>query len=107
MKIIGQTGRDYIAQLTEEEIAILLGFPSVHNEGYRTWKRGVARRDDQLEAGTDIQVREIAAFWLGIQYREAEATKCAATLRALADLITSNLPSGIVPPAQPQEEPQP
>lgn len=104
MKIIGHTGGDYLAQLSEDEIAILLGFRGIHGEAYKTWRRAHTRSgmEQLLEAGTTIEVHEIAKFWQAIQWKEDEAKKAAANLRALADLITTNLPSGIVPPA-PQE----
>jgi hypothetical protein len=106
MKIIGQTGSGYIAEVTEDEIAVALGFRSTYDDAYRAWAAKIKLGGRELPVGTVVQVKEISAFWQGIQYKEVEAQKAAGTLRALADLITTNMPSGIVLPAPPKELPR-
>lgn len=103
MKVIGTTDGAYLAQITEDEIAILLGFRSTYDDGYKTWKARATRShsNSTLAVGTEVQVREISQFWTSLLWREEEATKAAETLRALASLISTNLPRGIVPPEPP------
>jgi hypothetical protein len=103
MKIIGQTGSGFIAEVTEEEIAVALGFRGTYDDAFKAWAEKIKRGGRDLPVGTVVQVKEISAFWHGLLYREEEAKKAAGTLRALADLITANMPSGIVPPAPPKE----
>lgn len=104
MKIVGTAGDDILAQVSHDEIAVLLGFRSRHDEAFQKWmepRRVFGRSGAPDLFGLEVQVGALGSYWNRVLHHEAEATKAAATLRALADLITTNLPSGILAPPPP------
>jgi hypothetical protein len=103
MKIIAHQGEDYLATVTQDEIALLLGFHSKYDDAFKAWLRKKTNHQGNLAVGTDVQVLKIGEFWNSVLHKEAEIGNAAKTMRALADLMTTSLPSGIVPPAPPKE----
>lgn len=100
---------NYIVDIPEEEIALMLGFYGERDSGYLSATAGSRERSGyngagQLRPGATIQAKRLSEFQRRFTEREAETLKAANTLRALADLITTALPSALVPP-EPKEEP--
>lgn len=94
MKVLGTARKDhYLVEMTEHEIALCAGL-SPYSDQWEKLNGG--KREPQ--GGLEIQVQPIAAWHRRILENENSAASAANTLRALADLITTNLPSVIIPP---------
>lgn len=113
MKIVGHAaGGRYLLEATEDEIAKCVGWTGNYDEGWR--KLAQNRRDrsggNLLAIGIELNVAPVQDFFRRVHGHEQEAVRLATNLTALAALLTSNLPTSIIPaapPPAPAPEPQP
>lgn len=105
MKIIGKTVAGYIAEFSYEELPHLIG-ESFRSYGFRHYMRdqGALDLNGDVKIGVEFQIRPQFERLSAIRRHEKDAKEAAATLRALAQLLESQLPSVKIdePPAAPE-----
>lgn len=108
MKIIGQTGSDYIVSMTENEIAAAMGFgPYASAAPFRDATTGArigAQYGGALIPGATLDVLAAHRIISKIAERTTEIQKIAAHLNALAEIITTPVADLLaLPPEEPKE----
>lgn len=111
MKIVGTMDGGYLAQITEDEIAIITGFGRYPHYGSDDKKRAYAeatgRKDDRFGSSGKIPTNTIIAVRKGVDYAATvhekikTARKTAKELRELADLLNSAIPEILIPEDEP------
>lgn len=100
MKIVGTTSTGFLAQITLDEIGLILGFGpyALYGDTGKAFKEAVGiddRRD--IKTGTEIKITTGFDYLRKLKENSTKAKVCADTLRQIADLITAGLPEVIVP----------
>lgn len=105
MKIIGKVGDgEYIVQISEEEIAICMGFRGRHDDGYKALKPKSWGDDGSLKTSTVVDVKGKADAVNTMAWKEKTALEGADALEALAKLLRGAMPSRFFRP--PGDEPE-
>lgn len=109
MKIIGKAGDDhYLVQISEEEIAISMGFRGVHDDAYKAAKPKPGYNDGGgLKIGTTVNVKAKADAVNSLAWKERTALEGADALEALAKLLRGAMPSRFFTPPEPAAEEAP
>jgi hypothetical protein len=107
MKIVGRTDDGYLAQISDGEIGICLGFgpyPS-YGDTKEAWYKATSQdsRNPGIKTGTKIDVYAAHNYLRTLAEKQEQAKVCASVLRQLADMITTGLPAVVIPP-QPSPE---
>lgn len=105
MKIIGKAGERYLVEISEAELANACGFSYAHEVGFRQLRSGGVVGRSDFAIGTEVQLAANFRFIQGLRQREGECANAAATLRALADLITRSVPTAVLDPGEPPNPP--
>lgn len=104
MKIVAQVDKDYLCQISETEIAIILGFgtyATYNEERKKKFFAATGRKDYGLiPSGTEIEVRHGYQYMRDLIENEAKAKICASVLRQLADMVDNAIPTMIIPPTE-------
>lgn len=111
MKIIGKTADGYLLEATEDDIALAAGFTGKHDANWKLAKDKAGHsysRMEGLPVGAVVPVRELHSIIGQIRWKEDEAKKGAAALRAIATILEGAMPSVIFPaPPAPAPEGEP
>ncbi|MCM0751580.1 hypothetical protein DEA98_10450 [Brucella pseudogrignonensis] len=94
MKIIAQTGKAYLVEMTADEIAMAAGFSSTYNDEWA--KKNGGRRDPVI--GSELNVNAAYRFHSRISEAQEKCVQSAGFLRGLADMIERSLPDVITQP---------
>ncbi|KAB2699387.1 hypothetical protein F9K79_09850 [Ochrobactrum sp. Kaboul] len=94
MKIIAQTGKAYLVEMTADEIAMAAGFSSTYNDEWA--KKNGGRRDPVI--GSELNVKAAYRFHSRISEAQEKCVQSAGFLRGLADMIERSLPDVITQP---------
>lgn len=107
MKIVGRTDTGYLVEATEAELANIAGhaYPNQAPWAELTKSTGYGGAKP-IPTGTKIEVTKRFQHLEVLQRREKEVRDAAATLRALADLMVTQMPSVKFPP-EPEPAPEP
>lgn len=104
MKIIGNTDAGYLAQISETEIGIILGYGRcpTYGESKEPFLSATnrVREDQKIPTNTELDVRKGFDYLAELKEKTISAEKCARSLREIADLITNNLPNVVIPPQE-------
>lgn len=84
---------------------MIVGWTGRFDEG---WKKQTQHRRDRnnsalIAIGVELAVTPVQDFFRRVHGHEQEAVRLAGNLTALANLLTTNLPTSIIPPAPPPE----
>lgn len=104
MKIVGNTDAGYLAQISEAEIAIILGFGrhAMYGDTKEPFLKatGRDRESQRIPTNTELEVLKGFDYLAALKEKTISAEKCARSLREIADLITNNLPNVVIPPQE-------
>jgi purine nucleoside phosphorylase len=103
VKIIGRSDGGVLVDITTDELAKLMGYPSQHNDAFTIWARSQSVGAG-IRIGTEIPFVPSLGRLRDIQQHESRARDCARMLKALGDMIEGALPSTMIPPATPIQE---
>lgn len=97
MKIIAKANEaTYLCEITENEMAIISGYPGRHSDG---WSRHTSYASvNRGFVGYEIKPAVLSSFHQTVEANEKKATDCAAMLHALAEMITHSLPTVVITP---------
>jgi hypothetical protein len=99
MKIVGTTDSGFLAQITLDELGIIMGFGKYPLYGdTKTKFKDAAGLDDRhnIKTGTVVKITTGFDYLEQLKEKQTKAKACASTLRELADLITTNLPEIVI-----------
>jgi hypothetical protein len=100
MKIVGRTDDGYLAQVRIDELALIMGFghSAFYGKTAEPFKMalGISREGETVRTGTEIEIRTGFDYLRTLTENQAKARACAATLRQIADMITTGLPEVVV-----------
>jgi len=88
MKIIGTTVNGFLADITETEIANILGFYAGWEEGFKRWKGG-----ERMPINKQFSVETIYKKTRAIRERDEQVKQAIKTFRGLADALEVAWPS--------------
>lgn len=94
MKIIAQTDRAYLVEMTDDEIVRAAGFSSTYNDEWA--KQNGGRRDPVI--GSELNVNAAYMFHSRISGAQEKCVQSAGFLRGLADMIERSPPDVITQP---------
>lgn len=93
MKIVGRTGKHYLASIDEAEIAYLHGYDGLYS-GYKDQlKKDNPKQDTANLEGLGIDVQGLFRKVERIRSREKEVVQAIQTMRGLADALEMSWPS--------------
>lgn len=99
MKIIGQTPKGYVVEMTGDEVANICGFYYSNSDDFRKFLEAQGALERGYNHGPRLAVPSelpVGAWWArlrDIRSREAELRKTCETLRGLADLVEGAWPA--------------
>jgi hypothetical protein len=99
MKIVGTTDTGFLAQITLDELGLIMGFGRhpLYNATKDKFKEAIGLDDrHNIKTGTVIKIVEGFDYLTVLKDKQSTAKKCASTLRELADMITTALPEIVI-----------
>lgn len=100
MKIVGTTDTGFLAQITLDEIGLItgFGFHPLYRDNKSAFREAIGLDDrHNIKTGTEIKITTGFDYLRTLADQQTKAKTCAATLRQIADLITTGLPETVVP----------
>jgi hypothetical protein len=98
MKIIGQSRDGYLIDATEQELALCAGYLGHADADWKKVRPSLGGSWDSQPLSIGAQILPVVTPYMNrLRENEAKAKASAEMLRTLADMITSHLPTTIIP----------
>lgn len=107
MKIIGKTGKSFLVEITEVEIAACCGFQNTHDDDWKGFVRkhgAYTNYDYRLDVGCEFHPKQISDWHYNINYKMKQVVEAAGFLTSLAEMMKHPPNAFTIPPTEAEKQ---